>query len=83
MPITVEQHKYVTQDSSLNHISLQNFPPHTHPWGLQNRHNFEEFQRCYWGTVRLDYDLFISMLNDPLAPAYYLQNLQSRLRLVA
>ena len=83
MPITVEQHKYVTQDSSLAHIALTNFPPDTHPWGLKSQANFDSFQKHYWGSIRVDYSAFIAMLRDPLAPAYYLQDLRPQLRLVA
>lgn len=81
IPITLEQHKYVTQDSSLAHMSLDNFD--RWPWGLQNSTNFNTFQKHYWGTHKIDYDLFIAMLRDPLAQPYYLQDLTPQLRLVA
>lgn len=71
IPLTLEQHKYVTQDSSLNHISLANFPASSWPWVLQSRDNFEQVQTKYWGSVLVDYDQLITMLMDPMEQPFY------------
>lgn len=73
IPLTLEQHKYVTQDSSLGHISLADFPAHSWPWVLQSRANFDSVQQQYWGSTPVDYDQLITMLMDPLAPPFYTQ----------
>lgn len=73
IPLTLERHKYVTQDSSLNHISLAYYPAHSWPWVLQSRENFEAVQQQYWGSTLVDYDQLITMLMDPLAEPYYTQ----------
>ncbi len=69
--VSVEQHKFITQDSSKNHISLSNFPEASHPWGLQCRDNFELFQQRYWGQVLIDWEEFTDLLKDPLAPPFW------------
>lgn len=73
IPLTLERHKYVTQDSSLNHVSLAYFPAHSWPWVLQSRDNFEQVQQQYWGSTLVDYDQLITMLMDPLAEPFYTQ----------
>lgn len=73
IPLTLEYHKYVTQDSSLNHISLANFPAHSWPWVLKSRANFDSVQQHYWGSTLVDYDQLITMLLDPMAPPFYTQ----------
>ncbi len=73
IPLTLEYHKYVTQDSSVNHVSLANYPAHSWPWVLKSRDNFETVQRTYWGSVLVDYDQLITMLMDPMADAFYTQ----------
>lgn len=69
--VSVEEHKFITQDSSKNHISLDHFPEDTHPWGLQCRDNFEQFQNCYWGSTLIDWEEFTDLLRDPLAPPFW------------
>ena len=73
MPVSMEYHKYVTQDSSLHHVCLADFPAASWPWGLQSQGNFEEFQSHYWGSVLINYADFVTMLHDPLAAPFYTQ----------
>lgn len=69
--VSVEQHKYITQDSSKNHVSLDHFPESTWAWGLQTRDNFDEFQQRYWGDRLVDWEEFVDLLRDPLAPPFW------------
>jgi len=71
MAVSVEQHKFITQDSAKNHICLDHFPEHTHPWGLQSRLNFDLFQQTYWGRLLIDWEELVDLLKDPLAPPYW------------
>lgn len=73
MPVTTEYHKYITQDSSTAHVCLAHYSADTWPWGLQSRANFQQFQLTYWHHVLIDYDAFVTLLCDPLAPPYWSQ----------
>jgi hypothetical protein len=73
MPVSTEYHKYITQDSSLHHICLADFPAASWPWGLRSEANFNQFQQDYWGSVMINYADFITMLHDPLATPFYAQ----------
>lgn len=69
--VCTEQHKYITQDSSKNHVTLSHYPRSSWAWGLQSRENFELFQHWYWGSTLIDWDQFLAMLQDPLAPPFW------------
>ena len=47
MPITTEQHSYVSQDSSKHDITLKCFPKDTWPWALQNAANWKAVMNRY------------------------------------
>jgi hypothetical protein len=73
MPVSMEYHKYITQDSSLHHVSLADFPAAAWPWGLRSQENFNSFQQHYWGSVLINYSDFVTMLHDPFAQPFYTQ----------
>ena len=63
MPVSQEIHKYITQDSALNHITLANFDSKYWPWILQSKSNFDQFTNSF-GLTEIDYNWFIDHLSD-------------------
>ena len=63
MPVSQEVHKYITQDSALDHITLVNFDSKYWPWILQSRSNFDQFTNSF-GLTDIDYNWFIDHLSD-------------------
>jgi hypothetical protein len=47
MPITTEQHSYITQDSAKHDITLACFPKTTWPWALRSQDNWQRVCRRY------------------------------------
>ena len=63
MPVSTEQHSYISQDSSLGNITLKSFPKFTWPWVLKSEKNFQKFCRDL-KISGLDYSEFIDHLSD-------------------
>lgn len=62
MPITTEQHSYITQDSSKHDITLACFPKDTWPWALQSEPNWQSVCRKY-NIHGINYQQWIDHLN--------------------
>lgn len=70
MPVSQEMHKYITQDSALDHLTLKNFKKKYWPWVLQSRKNFKEFCEHY-NIKGLKYKWFVDHLSEiEHAPLY-------------
>lgn len=65
MPITTEQHSFITQDSAKNDILLTNFPSSTWAWCLQNSQNFSKTKEFLDIKIYdIDYNFIIDHLSN-------------------
>jgi hypothetical protein len=64
MPIRIETHTYITQDSYKSHILFKHFNWEQIPWVLQSKDNFDYFMQ-FFPAMKIDYDEFVAALNTP------------------
>lgn len=63
MPVTTEQHSYISQDSSKHDITLDCFPRDTWPWILRSAANWNDFCRKY-EIQGIGYEQWIDHMTD-------------------
>lgn len=61
MPVSIEAHSYITQDSAKGHITLTNFNKLTWTWVLREKNNYDQFCKQY-KIQGIQYDDFIDHL---------------------
>lgn len=66
MPISSEEHSFISQDSAKSHITLKNFHPDTWAWCLQNQENFEKTKQFFGISIfdHIKYDFMIDHLTQ-------------------
>lgn len=65
MPISQEYHSYISQDSAIGHLTLQNFAKETWPWVLQSKENYNEFfEKFKIDSKSIPYNWMIDHLSD-------------------
>jgi len=65
MPLSQEMHQYVTQDSALGDITLQNFDPKHWSWILKSKENYNDFfNKFNINNSQFSYNWIIDHLSD-------------------
>jgi hypothetical protein len=62
MPISQEYHSYISQDSSLGHITLENYSTQHWPWFLKSSSNYYNLTNQF--KIDVTYEWFIEHLSD-------------------
>jgi hypothetical protein len=62
MPVSREYHRYITQDSAMSDITLQNYKQEYWPWALKSKENYEQVRTKY--NLPVDYEWLIDHLSN-------------------